>query len=141
MLSLFLKRWALIFILVVFTYIIGAKTSIAFFHLFFWFLISVLVVNLTFLLTQYFGTSLYLERQLPAKIEAEDTLEIQALVKNNSLLPVFNLVIEDYLSCAERDGRKKPLLIENLGTKSCINLKYSCCYKFSILEFQIKIFF
>lgn len=124
MLRLFVKKWILLFIIIISTLIIGMKTSILFFHFFFWFLISVVVINFIWIALEYFGVRLYLVRKSISKIEEGDVLEIETLIKNNSLLPVFNLVLEDNLSCAQE--KKKLLLIEYLGTRSSLNLKYNC---------------
>lgn len=106
--------------------VIGARTSIAFFHFFFWFLTSFAACNLAWLAICYSVARLDLTRDIIHKLEEKDILEAGASIKNNSVLPLFNLVLEDYLPCAEPGERKRRVLIEFLGPKSCLNLKYNC---------------
>jgi uncharacterized protein (DUF58 family) len=126
MFKLFLKKWIFFFVIIVFSLIIGLQTSIVFFHFFFWFLVSIAVLNLTWLAIVYFGTRLNLTRNIISKMEEEDILEVEVSIENNSFSPIFNLVLEDYLSCAESKDRKKLILIEFLRPKSFSNLKYNC---------------
>jgi uncharacterized protein (DUF58 family) len=126
MLNLYLKRWTMFFIITVFSLIIGLRSSMAFFHLFFWFLVSIAVINLAWVLIAYFGIRLYLARTTINKIQEDDVLEIKALIRNNSFLPAFNMVLEDYLSCADSKERKKLFLIEYLGARSSLNIRYNC---------------
>lgn len=67
-----------------------------------------------------------------------------ASIRNDSFLPLFNLVLEDNLACAEPEERKKLTLIEFLGHKSLLNLKYSCrCHsrgRYAIGPFAIYFF-
>lgn len=116
----------MLFIITVFTLVIGIRTSVAFFHFFFWFLISVAVINFGWVLIAYVGIRLYLVREAINKIQEDDVLEIKALIKNNSFLPVFNLVLEDCLTCADPKERKKPFLIEYLGARSHLDIRYNC---------------
>lgn len=53
-------------------------------------------------------------------------MEIETLIKNNSFLPVFNLVLEDQLTCADPKERKRLFLIEYLGARSFLNIRYNC---------------
>ena len=126
MLKLYLKRWLLLFIIIIATFIIGIRTAIAFFHFFFWFLLSVAVMNLAWVLIAYAGTRLSLARKVITKVTEDDVLKIEALLDNNSFLPVFNLVLQDGLSCADSQERKKRILIEYLRPRSLLSVKYYC---------------
>jgi len=126
MLKVFLKKWIFLLIIIIFNFIIGLKTSIPFFYFFFWFLTTTIVISLFWLLIQYFGTKLYLSRAVISKIEEDDILELETMVKNNGLLPIFNFVIEDRLTCALAEERQKSILLNYLAPKSLLNLKYSC---------------
>jgi len=114
------------FIVTIFSLVIGIRTSVTFFHLFFWFLISVAVISLAWVLIAYTGIKLYLVRKVINKTQEDDVLEIKTLIKNNSFLPLFNIVLEDYLACADYKERKKLFLIEYVGARSFLNIKYSC---------------
>lgn len=95
-----------------------------FFHFFFWFLVSVAAINLAWIGLEYFTIRLNLSRRFTGKVEEDDTLEIETLIKNNSFFPAFNLVLEDDLSCSP--GEKELLLVDYLGAGSALELKYSC---------------
>jgi len=128
MLKNFIKKWIFIFIIIVANLIIGLKVSVGFFHFFFYFLLSTIVLNFIWILVQYFGTSLSLKRKLVGQIIEDDSLEITALIKNKGFVPVFNLVLEDWSSCADPAERKKRFLLDYLGggLSSVINYSYVC---------------
>lgn len=142
--KLFFKKWIFLFAIIAGSFVIGARTSIVFFHYFFWFLASLVVCNIGWLALGYFGTKLNLTRDIIRKMEEDDILEAGASIRNDSFLPLFNLVFEDYLSCAESGERKKQILMEFLGPKSFLNLKYNCrCHlrgRYSIGPFAIYFF-
>lgn len=144
MLKIFLKRWIFLFIIILFDIIIALKTTIEFFYFFFWFLLSVVIISLVWVTVEYFGVRLYLERKAGDKIEEEDVLEIEAIIKNKGILPIFNSVLGDYLSCAIYQEREKRILLEYLGPKSSLSIIYSCwCFKrgkYSIGPFFIYFF-
>lgn len=126
MLRIFLKNWVFLFIIIIFDLIIGLKTSLEFFFFFFWFLLCLICLSLLWLITQYLGVNLYLSRQVNAEAVEDDILEIEAGIKNRWLFPVFNLVIEDNLSCAISEERSKRILLEYLGPGSFHGLRYNC---------------
>ncbi|TAN58991.1 DUF58 domain-containing protein, partial [bacterium] len=126
MIKLFFKKWVFLFLIIAGSFIIGARTSISFLHFFFWFLVSLAVCNLIWIAAVYFMANLNLNRDIMRKIEEEDALGIAASIRNNSFLPLFNLVLEDYLPCAEGGEKKKLILIEFLGPKSFLSLNYNC---------------
>ena len=65
-------------------------------------------------------------REIAAKVEEDDTLEIETAIRNNGFVPIVNCVLEDYLSCEISQQRKKGFLLEYLGPKAKLNLKYRC---------------
>ena len=130
MLRIFLKKWVFLLIIIVFDFIIGLKTSLGFFFFFFWLLLSLISCSLLWLVVEYFGVNLYLSRQASAKAVEDDILEIETEIRNRWLLPVFNIVIEENLSCAFPEERNKRLLIEYLGASSFLKVKYNCqCFR------------
>jgi uncharacterized protein (DUF58 family) len=72
------------------------------------------------------GSNLYLERKTSAKIEEDDVLEIESVIKSKGFLPIFNFVLGDYLSCTTKEAREKTILIEYLWPKSSLNIEYRC---------------
>lgn len=67
-------------------------------------------------------------RRTVSKVEEDDILEIETEIKHNGFLPLFNFVLEDYLSCASSldSERQRWILLDYLGAKSFLNLKYHC---------------
>jgi len=130
MFRIFSKKLILILIITVANLVIGINTGISFFYLFFIFLATVFAVGLAWVTGEYFGANLCLERNIIAKIEEDDTLEIEAIIKNKSFFPVFNLSLEDSLDCASISEKHKFIFIDCLGAKSTLSIKYRClCLK------------
>lgn len=126
MLKAYLGRWIFLFAVILSSLIIGLKVAIAFFHFLFWFLASIVVVNLAWLAIEYFGTRLDLVRKIINRAQEDEVLEIEAMIKNEGFLPAFNLVLEDNLSCAKVGEKKKLFLLEFLGTASFLKRRYNC---------------
>lgn len=126
MLKAVIKKWAFLFLIIIFNLIIGLRTSVGFFYFFFWFLLSTIAICLFWVLSQYLGTGLSLSRKVIGKIEEDDILEVETLVTNKGILPLFNFVFTDRLPCALPHEREKRILLEYLWPGSCLNLKYSC---------------
>ena len=144
MLKIFLKKWIFLFIIIIFDLVIALRTSIEFFYFFFWFLISFVVISLIWIAIEYFGIRLSLVRRTITKVEEDDILEIETVISNNSFLPIFNFVLEDYLTFAIPQEREKRFLLEYLGPRSTLNLKYRCLCprrgRYEIGPFSICIF-
>jgi len=124
MLRILLKKWIFVFITIIFSLLIGLKTSIEFFHFFFWFLVSAVAISIAWITAEYFGIRMLVTRNLPLKVEEDDFVEIEATIRNKSFLPVFNFILEDHLTFAAPQERKKRFLLEYLGPGSKLNLKY-----------------
>jgi len=102
------------------------RTEIGFFYFFFWLLLSIVLISFFWVGVEYTSAELTLSRKVPAKIEEEDILSIEAEVANKSILPFFNLVLEDALACAEPGQRHSRLLVEYLGRGGVSRLSYAC---------------
>lgn len=126
MLKTYLKKWIFLFIIILSNLLVGLKVSVGFVHFFFWFLLSVVVINLAWITIQYFAIRLHLVRVFINRVQEEGILEIETLIRNDSSLPAFNLVLEDYLSCAETGEKKKLFLIEYLEAGAFLKKRYSC---------------
>jgi len=126
MLKTLIKKWVFLLLIIIFNLIIALRTSIGIFYLFFWFLITTIAISLLFITLQYLGAGLNLSRKVVGKIEEDDFSEIELLVNNEGFLPLFNVVLEDYLSPAIPEERKKRVLLNYLGAQSSLNIKYSC---------------
>lgn len=144
MLKVFLKRWIFLFVIIISDLIIALRTSKEFFYFLFWFLISFTAISLAWIAVGYFGIKLSLARRAAAKVEEDDTLEIETVISNKGLLPVINFVLEDRLTFAILKEKEKRFLLEYLGPGAKLNLKYrSLCPRrgrYEIGPFSIYLF-
>lgn len=108
------------------SFMIGVRTSLEFFYFFFWFLLSLIGVCLFWVAAEFMGAKLYLTRHNLNKITEDDFLEIEMSVRNRWFLPIFNFTISDHLSCAASSEKNKVILVEFLGARSSLRIKYSC---------------
>jgi uncharacterized protein (DUF58 family) len=122
----FLGKWVLFVILLGFSLFMSLKTSFIIFCFFFWSLLSVLIISFSWLVLVYLGKRLLFTRKTTLKIEEEDVLEVTLDVANKSFLPVSDVVVEDYLSCAYPQDRQKFLLLNFLMSNSSVKLSYRC---------------
>jgi len=122
----FLGRWILFLVLLGFSLFMSLKTPFLVFYFFFWILLSILIVNFSCLILIYFCKNLHLERKITLKLEEDDTLDVTLEIRNKSFLPVFDVVLEDYLSCAYAQERQKFIMPDLLMPDSGRNLKYHC---------------
>jgi len=125
MFKIFSKKIIFIFVILAFNLIIGVRTSIDIFYLFFWFLAATLAINFFWVTLEYLGVRLYLERNIVAKIEEDDTVDIEVNIKNNGWVPAVNFVLEDCLTCAAPNETQRLTLIDYLGRRSAVRLRYS----------------
>ncbi|MFH1127929.1 MAG: hypothetical protein V1699_00750, partial [Candidatus Omnitrophota bacterium] len=145
MLKAFLKKWFFLFLIIISNLIIALRTGREFFYFFFWFLASLVFVSILWVASGYLCLKkIYLERKVTGKIEEDDTLKIEAVIKNANLLPIFNFVLQDYVSSAVPGERKKKILLEHFKGRSSLTLKYNCFCpqrgKYKIGPFSIYIF-
>lgn len=126
MLKLYWKRWAVLFVTLVSSFIIGIRTSMGFFHLLFWFLSALITISWAWILIEYFGVRLHLKRKTLKQVTEDDELEVEAFIRNSSFLPLLSLGLEDYLPCAAEEERKKMLFLDHLGGGFSKNLEYHC---------------
>lgn len=126
MLKSSLKKWVFLSLIILFDLIIGLRTGRQFFFFFFWFLVSLVVICWVWVAAQYFFVRISLVRDIAGRVEEDDYLQVTAVLKNRSFLPLFNLVLEDYLSCAMPKERQKRVLLEFIGPFSKAEIKYSC---------------
>ena len=126
MLKLYIKKWAVFIIILISTFVIGVRTSMGFFHLLFWFLIAVIILSWAWILIEYFGVHLRLQRKTMSRVNENDVLELEATIQNQGFLPLFSLVVEDSLPCASKHEKKKFLFVDHLRGDFSITLKYHC---------------
>lgn len=126
MFKIFLRRWIFLFIIIVSNLFIALRTSIGFFYLFFWFLATLVSLSLVWVAVEYFVIKLSIDRNATVKLEEDDFLEIETVIRNRSFLPVFNFVLEDYVACASEGERKQRFLLEYIGPRQTVTLRYRC---------------
>jgi len=122
----FLGKWILFLALLGFSLFMSLKTFFAIFCFFFWTLLSILLVSFVWLALMYFSKRLYLERKITLRIEEDDILEVVLEIKNKGFLPVFDIVIKDYLSCAHAQEKQKFIMLDFLRPDSASKLTYYC---------------
>ena len=122
----FLGKWILFLVLLAFSLFMSLKTPFAIFYFFFWILLSIFIISSLWLVLMYFCRRLYLERKITLKIEEDDTLAVTLEIKNKSFLPVFDVVLEDFLSCAYAQERQKFVMLDLLMPNSVSKLTYNC---------------
>jgi uncharacterized protein (DUF58 family) len=126
MIKALIKKWISLFVIIIFNFIIALRTSIGFFYFFFWFLVCSIIISFLWIALQYFGIKLFLQRKVIGQIEEDDVLDIETRIENKGILPIFNFILEDYLSCAIPSQKQKRTLLEYLSPNTSLNLKYSC---------------
>lgn len=126
MFKIFSKKLLVILLILISSFIIGLRTSIGFFYLFFWFLSAVLSLGLIWVTLEYFGAGLSFARNTPNRIQEGDILEIETAITNNGFMPLFNFVLGDYLGCASYQGKQESVLIDYLGRRVSFKVKYGC---------------
>ncbi|HTY45526.1 MAG TPA: DUF58 domain-containing protein [Patescibacteria group bacterium] len=126
MLATCLKKWVLFFLIAAASLLIGMRTSIAFFYLLFWFLVTLVAVCGLWVLCEAAFVTLQLARQATGKVDTGDILEIKVSIHNRSFLPLGNMLLEDYLPCLSGSLARKYILIEYLGPGLSMDLHYRC---------------
>jgi len=122
----FLGKWILFLVLLGFSLFMSLKTPYVVFSFFFWALTSIIIVSFLWLFLVYLFKSLSLERKITLKIEEDDTAELSLMIKNKSFLPVFDIVLEDYLSCAYKHERRRLIMPALLKSNSSRKIIYYC---------------
>jgi uncharacterized protein (DUF58 family) len=126
MLKAVIKKWAFLFLIIIFNLIIGLRTSVGFFYFFFWFLLSAVAISFCWVVFEYMAADLTLSRKIVGKIEEDDILKVETLARNKGIIPLFNFVLIDRLACALPQEREKRILLESLWPGASLSLKYSC---------------
>lgn len=124
MLRLFLKKWIFLAAIVIANLLVALRTSKEFFFFFFWFLLVFMALSAVWLIVAFLAVKIRIERRIVGRLEEDDMLEVTTFVTNTSVLPLFNVVIEDYLSCTTPKERYKRILLEFLKPKSSMEVKY-----------------
>ncbi|MDD5116170.1 MAG: DUF58 domain-containing protein [Candidatus Omnitrophica bacterium] len=122
----FLGKWILFLILLGFSLFMSLKTPYVIFSFFFWTILSILITSFLWLVLVYLFKKLHLERKITLKIEEDDTLDISLNIKNRSFLPVFDVILEDHLDCAQGQERQKFIMPDLLMPNSTATLNYHC---------------
>lgn len=122
----FLRKWIFFLALLVFNLFMSLKTSFASFGFIFWVLLVLPLVSFMWLVLIYFSRRLNLARKITLRIEEDDFLEVVLEASNKSILPIFDVVLEDYLSCAAAADRQKFIMLDFLSPNSIERLAYRC---------------
>lgn len=122
----FIKKWLFILLLIISCFVIGLRTGIGFFYFFFCFLVSLVVLSFSWIIIGYLFSHITLTRKVQYRVEEEEVLKVEVVFENSGFLPLFNCVLEDYLSPAAQDQRNKQILLHSIWGKSQISLTYDC---------------
>jgi uncharacterized protein (DUF58 family) len=93
-------KWIFFLLIIIANFIIGFRTRVDFFYFFSAFLTCILLLSFLWITLEVFVSSISLTRKTIAKVTEEDRLDIEMTVVNKTILPLFNLVLEDYLACS-----------------------------------------
>lgn len=122
----YLKKWILLGIITLGSLSIGLRTGVPFFYFFFWLLVSSMAINVGWLIAVFFGVTLHIERKIPERVYEDEIVSIETHIKNNSVFPLVNLVMQDVLSCAATYEQNRNFLIEYLAPGASDRLRYTC---------------
>lgn len=102
------------------------KTSSVSYCFLFWILLAIPLASFLWLALVYSVRQLNLSRKITLKVEEDDSLEIVLEVKNKSILPVSDFVLEDFLTCAPAAEKQKFVILDFLLPGSTNKLAYRC---------------
>jgi len=122
----FIKKWIFFFALLCFNLFMSLKTSFPSYYFLFWSLLALISISSIWLLLMFLAPKPHISRKFNLRIEEDDFLDIRLEIKNTSFLPVFDLVLEDYLACALPKERQKFIVFDFLGPNSFKKLQYRC---------------
>jgi len=122
----FLGKWIIFLALLGLSLFMSLKTSFASYCFLFWMLLAMPLVSFLWLVLVYFGRKLNLSRKITLKVEEDDSLEISLEVKNKGFLPVSDVVLEDFLSCAPAAEKQKFVMLDFLTPGSTNKSAYRC---------------
>jgi uncharacterized protein (DUF58 family) len=104
----------------------GLRTLFMPFFLLFWFLLLLVLLSFIWLSLVYLLTKLELKRHMAPKVTEDESLQIEVEIKNRSLFPAFNVILEDHLSCAWPWERQKFILTEYLPARYSESFTFNC---------------
>ncbi|MDD5109009.1 MAG: DUF58 domain-containing protein [Candidatus Omnitrophica bacterium] len=122
----FLVKWIFLLVFLGFNLFMSLKSPFVVYYFLFWSLLVLPVVSFMWLILVYFTRRPALVRKITLKIEEGDFLEIVLEVANKSILPIFDVILEDHLGCAVASERQKFILFDFLRPDSINRLTYNC---------------
>lgn len=122
----FLGKWIALLVILGLSLFMSLKTTFASYCFLFWILLAVPLVSFLWLVLTYLGRNLYLNRKITLKIEEDDFLDISLEIKNRSILPIFDVILEDFINCALAADKQKFIMLDFLLPGSISRLTYRC---------------
>ena len=119
-------KWGFLLLIAAANFIIGYRTSIKFFYFFFGFLSCLIFLSLLWTILAALTSRISLARKAGGKVIEDDVLEIETTLINKTVLPLFNVVLEESLPCASAGERVKFVFFDFLAPGSSRVVKYSC---------------
>jgi len=120
----FRLKWLILFFFFVSSLLIGLKTTREFFFFFAYFLFSVTLISLAWLVFTYLTARLQFSREMISRVTEGERLEVALTVRNTGIFPAFNLVIEDYFSFKRPERERKSFFLDFLGIKGSTKIEY-----------------
>ncbi|MCK9431756.1 MAG: hypothetical protein M0R00_02225, partial [Candidatus Omnitrophica bacterium] len=120
----FRLKWLILFFFFVSSLLIGLKTTREFFFFFAYFLFSVTLISLAWLVFTYLTARLQFSREMISRVTEGERLEVALTVRNTGIFPAFNLVIEDYFSFKRPERERKSFFLDFLGIKGSAKIEY-----------------
>ncbi len=126
MLKTCLKKLVFLLFVMAFSLFMGLKNALGFFLFIFYLLSSVMAISMIWTILEYFLAKLSLSREAIEKVDELDIIEVRMFVRNKGFFPVFNLIIQDNLTCAAEPERFKRARLDYLLAKSQAAVNYTC---------------
>jgi len=128
--KMFLKRWIIASIIIIFTFIIAIRTSIAYYSFLFWFFMAVAGCGMASLCISRYSAKFKIRRRFPERVDEGDTLLMEMDVENTGFLPIFNIILVDHAYCAPEGRQEQFAVIDYIAPGYSMTLRNSCvCYK------------
>jgi uncharacterized protein (DUF58 family) len=124
--SISVKRWLMFGLFFVFDAILALRTSIPFFSFLFWFFVSIVFLSALFMYVAWYGLRVTIKRVHTDRVDENEVFEVDVEIENISNIPVFNLILEDNLSCAPQVLQKQYTAVDYLPFRYPILVRYTC---------------
>lgn len=124
--KLSVKRLALVSVVFLFNGVLALRTPVVFFRFLFWFFIVSILTDAVLLAVTGYGMRITVKRRHPGRVDEGERIEIETEIENTGAAPVFNIVIEDDVSCAPEAQRIQRAGFDYLPQGYPMVVRYGC---------------